>query len=379
MQRPILILLVLTFSVIALGQSDSAKRALESKLDALRDASREKQEAGPSADLQKDVKAFLNSSEVRNKNYKSNAFGASVKALRRQANDIAETLGREGPLVKAVKNLDEENALFISSIEGNLTPTPSPAASTSPSPGASPAEEDEWVFSSLSPYILPLLQGLVIFSALALLLYVAVLLRGVRSTTGQYFGGVLPQTFSTLKKGHEELAKQIDAAGLVSKEINQRLTEVHTELRLMSRMLQQVNLASSSPTNFPASYSEPSASPANDGPAFPIAADEFLRRMQHKSLVVKRDFQNDMLVSDPDGRGELVLIRDSQIAEELQPLFIVPRVTQFQMRQEYYNFYEKYYDCANPESGSVWILDPAVVEKVNGGWELREKGRLEVR
>jgi hypothetical protein len=49
------------------------------------------------------------------------------------------------------------------------------------------------------------------------------------------------------------------------------------------------------------------------------------------------------------------------------------------MRQEYYNFYEKYYDCANPESGALWIHDPAVVEKVAGGWQLREKGRLEVR
>jgi hypothetical protein len=146
----------------------------------------------------------------------------------------------------------------------------------------------------------------------------------------------------------------------------------------MSRMLQQANLAGNRPTNYP-NYSEPSLPPANDGPAFPIAADELLRQMQNKSVVVKRDFQNDMLVSDPEGKGELVLLRDSRIADEMQPLFLVPRVTQFQMRQEYYNFYEKYYECAKPESGLVWILDPAVVEKVVGGWELREKGRLEVR
>jgi hypothetical protein len=30
-------------------------------------------------------------------------------------------------------------------------------------------------------------------------------------------------------------------------------------------------------------------------------------------------------------------------------------------------------------AGDVWIIGPAVVEKVAGGWQLREKGMLEIR
>jgi len=117
----------------------------------------------------------------------------------------------------------------------------------------------------------------------------------------------------------------------------------------------------------------------NDMPVFPIAADDYLRKEQFKAVVVKRDFQNDMLILDPEAKGELMLIRDPRIPDEMQTLLIVPRVTQFQMRQEYYNFYERYFDCRNPESGAVWILAPGTVDKVSGGWQLRDKGKLEIR
>jgi hypothetical protein len=94
---------------------------------------------------------------------------------------------------------------------------------------------------------------------------------------------------------------------------------------------------------------------------------------------VRPDFQNGILVDDPQGKGELVLIRDSRLPEETQPLFVIPRSTQFQTKQDFYTYYEKYYDCAKPSAGDVWIIDPAVVSTVHGGWQLREKGVLEVR
>jgi hypothetical protein len=54
-------------------------------------------------------------------------------------------------------------------------------------------------------------------------------------------------------------------------------------------------------------------------------------------------------------------------------------VTQFQTKQEFHSYYERYYECQRPSAGDVWIIDPAVVSTVPGGWELREKGVLEVR
>ena len=95
--------------------------------------------------------------------------------------------------------------------------------------------------------------------------------------------------------------------------------------------------------------------------------------------IVKPDFQNGILINDPEGKGELMLIRDSRYPDETQPLFVVPRYAQFQTPQDFHTYYEKYYDCMKPGAGEVWIIDPAVVEKVSGGWLLREKGVLEIR
>ncbi len=99
--------------------------------------------------------------------------------------------------------------------------------------------------------------------------------------------------------------------------------------------------------------------------------------MQRYATVVKPDFQNGILVADTENKGELVLVQDASISHDT--LFIIPRATQFQMKQDFYTYYERYYDCERPASGTVWILDPAVVERVQGGWTLREKGVLEVR
>lgn len=243
-----------------------------------------------------------------------------------------------------------------------------------------PADEDRelGMTDGLVPYVVPGFKAIAGLVTLGLLLYAVFALANLRRAINEYFSGALP-TLNGIKGRQDELAKQIVASAALNKEMSSRLTDVQSEVRQMSRMLQQTVLANNRQPSPRVGFMEPPAPRVSDMPVFPIAADELLRQMHGKSVVVKRDFQNDMLVSDPDGKGELVLIRDSQIADEVQRLFIVPSVTQFQMRQEYYNFYEKYYDCANPESGAVWIIDPAVVEKVAGGWQLREKGVLEVR
>jgi hypothetical protein len=126
---------------------------------------------------------------------------------------------------------------------------------------------------------------------------------------------------------------------------------------------------------------DPAPTPREE-PEFPAAAETYLQRMQHLNrnrIVIRPDFQNGILVKDPEGRGELVLIQDPRVSESLQRLLVIPSVGQFQMKQDFYNYYDSYYDCDQPAAGDVWILNPAIVEKVNGGWRLSEKGRLEVR
>ena len=46
---------------------------------------------------------------------------------------------------------------------------------------------------------------------------------------------------------------------------------------------------------------------------FPVSADDYLQRIKtenRQGTVVRPDFQNGILVKDPEGRGELVLIED---------------------------------------------------------------------
>lgn len=130
-------------------------------------------------------------------------------------------------------------------------------------------------------------------------------------------------------------------------------------------------------------YERPSApAPVKEEPEFPVAAETYLRRLNgvnRQSTVIRPDFQNGILVKDADGRGELLLIEDPHTPFDYQRLLVVPSVSEFQMRQDFYNYYDSYYECDQPGAGPIWILNPAIVEKVNGGWRLTEKGRLEVR
>ena len=114
-------------------------------------------------------------------------------------------------------------------------------------------------------------------------------------------------------------------------------------------------------------------------PEFPVSVNEYLGKMSRYKNAVKLDFQNGILVNDPDNKDELFLIRDSRQPEETKALFLVPGAAQFHNKQDFEIYYAKYYECAKPTMGDVWIIGPAVVEKVPGGWQLREKGMLEVR
>ena len=162
--------------------------------------------------------------------------------------------------------------------------------------------------------------------------------------------------------------------------MSSRLNELDTEVRALSRFVRESLTARRSDRN-PSydgfTYESHVDIVPKEEPDFPVSAVDYLDKMNRFANVVRPDFHNGILVNDPDGDGELVLIRDSR--DDTQPLFVVPRATQFQTKQDFYTYYQKYYECARPMAGDVWIIGPAVVEKVAGGWQLREKGMLEIR
>jgi hypothetical protein len=165
-------------------------------------------------------------------------------------------------------------------------------------------------------------------------------------------------------------------------ETNSKLSELDTEVRSLARFVRE-SLARrpDRSSSYDGSNYQSAAEDASlrDEPEFPVSAVDYLGKMTRFANVVRPDFQNGILVHDPEGSGELVLIKDPRVRDDTQPLFVVPRATQFHTKQDFYTYYQKYYDCVKPSAGDVWILGPAVVEKVTGGWQLREKGMLEIR
>ena len=195
-------------------------------------------------------------------------------------------------------------------------------------------------------------------------------------------GQVLKAHIAATREAQPDYAPKLSSLSSTQAEMSSRLSTLETEVRSLARLVREslaVRRSDHNPSyaggfNYQSSF-EPVAQ--KDEPEFPVSAVDYLGKMDRFANVVRPDFQNGILVNAPDGDGELVLIRDSR--DETQPLFVVPRATQFQTKQDFYTYYQKYYDCVRPSAGDVWIIGPAVVEKVTGGWQLREKGMLEVR
>jgi tetratricopeptide (TPR) repeat protein len=107
-----------------------------------------------------------------------------------------------------------------------------------------------------------------------------------------------------------------------------------------------------------------------DRPSFPILAGEYLNKIRAKKITCKYNPQNDLLVED--GEGELLLV-SSGTGTNLS--IILPKLTRFSNKRDYFA-YKDYYDCDDPSAGEVLIVYPAIADKLEGGWKLREVGRL---
>jgi hypothetical protein len=106
-------------------------------------------------------------------------------------------------------------------------------------------------------------------------------------------------------------------------------------------------------------------------PAFPSLVASYLKRTKAANKVsVTFDYETGAFVPVED--GEFVVVTNQTQA------FVLPRAQKFSSKRDFYEFYQDYYHCPNPDAGDVQIIQPAFVTDSGKGWTLAATGLLEV-
>jgi len=106
-------------------------------------------------------------------------------------------------------------------------------------------------------------------------------------------------------------------------------------------------------------------------PAFPSTVANYLKRTKAVNKInVTFDFETGAFVPVED--GEFVVVTGLE-----QPI-VLPGTAKFAAKRDFYEYYQDYYHCANPDAGDVQIVEPALVAHTGNGWTLAETGLLEV-
>jgi hypothetical protein len=106
-------------------------------------------------------------------------------------------------------------------------------------------------------------------------------------------------------------------------------------------------------------------------PAFPSLVAPYLKRTRAANKVnVTFDYESGAFVPVEDGEFVIVTVQDQA--------FVLPRASKFAAKRDFYEFYQDYYHCPNPDAGDVQIVQPAFVKRSNGGWSLVATGILDV-
>ena len=106
-------------------------------------------------------------------------------------------------------------------------------------------------------------------------------------------------------------------------------------------------------------------------PAFPSLVSQYLKRTKaaHK-INVTFDYETGSFVPVED--GEFVVVTNTD-----QPI-VLPRTPKFSAKRDFYEYYQDYYHCPNPDAGEVQIIQPALVAHTGSGWTLEATGALEI-
>lgn len=58
---------------------------------------------------------------------------------------------------------------------------------------------------------------------------------------------------------------------------------------------------------------------------------------------------------------------------------VIPKAQRLNSKRDYYDKYYELFNCDNPAPGEVIVLSPAIVEKTENAWQLREAGFIEIK
>jgi hypothetical protein len=191
----------------------------------------------------------------------------------------------------------------------------------------------------------------------------------------------------SLIRKQDEKFQELNSSLSGLKDIPMRLGNVETEVGHLSQIVgnereqrliasRQSDVYMGAPAAQPY-YEFPIEIQEDDVARLPVSAQTFLARLSGEKPIIKYDPVKGLLVTDPEGSGHLVLVQDRHVPGEL--FYIVPVITRFRTKEEFYNHYEQYYDCNRPAAGEVWLYKLAAVDKVDGGWRLHDRGLLEIR
>jgi hypothetical protein len=109
------------------------------------------------------------------------------------------------------------------------------------------------------------------------------------------------------------------------------------------------------------------------GPSFPSSVADYLRRTKASNkLNTTFDYESELFV--PVADGEFVLINNGSEAVQL----VLPRQTRFAAPRDFYEFYQDFYHCPQPNAGEVQVIEPAAAVRTGEGWKLQAAGVLEV-
>jgi len=258
-------------------------------------------------------------------------------------------------VTQATKELDEAKARTQSA-------SASPLAS-------SPAGADGW-----RAILLTWLPSLL---TTASLLVVMILLHRSTMRKLEQTAGIFSGKLSGLTAEQATLASDVRSMIVKSLKDSPELSALGTKLERFDATLNEIQrvVADRSKDTGNETDSNVETEAEDKGPSFPISAEDYLSSMQDKLVYVKPDYPNTTLIKDSEN-GDLALV--SAHSNPAGMYYLVPKLSRFPTKQDYYTVYEQYFECNQPYSGAVTIIRPAMVYAVDGGWQLDQKGQLKV-
>jgi hypothetical protein len=109
-------------------------------------------------------------------------------------------------------------------------------------------------------------------------------------------------------------------------------------------------------------------------PNFPCSVAEYVEKLRFPTTTLEFEPESSALIESAS--GHYVLIQKGH--GSAFPI-VIPKAATFSSKQDYYNIYYELFNCDNPAAGEVIVRSPAIVEKTDNGWRLREAGYIDIK